>query len=402
MSMSGKLQARIAPHNNSGIPDLSPASGSPAKLRGGDKASEVEFVKLLQNSNADVSRERMAKKSGDLSTAKTDEEFRKMLSEKSNPARTPKNTLGKDDFMKLFIAQMQSQDPMNPQDATQMSAQMAQFNSLEQMMNLNKTLESMLKGQSTDRAVSMVNYIGKEVDLGNGMLKWDKNTLTKSIFEVEQPLANAFVEVRDAGGLVIAQQDLGNLMPGEHNVRWDGKLKDGSPANSGVYNFSLVGKTVEGGDVQIPIKAKVKVTGIDLKTEGGAFFTEIGKIDINDIASVGLQGFEDAKIAKNASVAANTAASDITGQGAEKSTNSQPSGDQTNESGTNQGTVNTMPPIVFAGQDANLEDGALAGVDNEASLTPKIGSLDESEDSVEATSPANQNPLNIPVTMARR
>ena len=402
MSMSGKLQARIAPPNNSSMPDLSPGSGSPAKIRGGDKASEVEFVKLLQNSNADVSRERMAKKSGDLSTAKTDEEFRKMLSEKSNPARTPKNTLGKDDFMKLFIAQMQSQDPMNPQDATQMSAQMAQFNSLEQMMNLNKTLESMLKGQSTDRAVSMVNYVGKEVDLGNGMLKWDKNTLTKSIFEVEQPLANAFVEVRDAGGLVIAQQELGNLMPGEHNVRWDGKLKDGSPANSGVYNFSLVGKTVEGGDVQIPIKARVKVTGIDLKTEGGAFFTEIGKIDINDIASVGLQGFEEAKIAKNAPAAPNTAASDITGQEAEKSTNSQPSGDQTNESGTNQATGNTMPTINFAGQAAKLEDGALAGVENESSLTPKIGSPDGSEDSVEATPPANQNPLNIPVTMVRR
>ena len=402
MSLSGKLQSRIAPLNNSGMADLSPASGSPAKIRGGDKESEVEFVKLLQNSNADVSRERMAKKSGDLSTAKTDEEFRKMLSEKSNPARTPKNTLGKDDFMKLFIAQMQSQDPMNPQDATQMSAQMAQFNSLEQMMNLNKTLESMLKGQSTDRAVSMVNYVGKEVDLGNGMLKWDKNTLTKSIFEVEQPLANAFVEVRDAGGQVIAQQDLGNLMPGEHNVRWDGKLKDGSPANSGVYNFSLVGKTVEGGDVQIPIKAKVKVTGIDMKTEGGAFFTEIGKIDINDIASVGLQGFEDAKMAKNASAATNTAASDITRQGAETSANNQPSNDPSNENGLNQAAENAMPTINFAGQDAKLEDGALAGVENEPNLMPKIGSPEESEDSVKGAPAASQNPLNIPVTMARR
>ena len=296
MSMSGKLQARIAPVTASGTRTYNPAETSTPKANAGD---EVEFHKLLQNSNADVARERMAKKSGDLSSAKTDEEFRKMLSEKSNPQRTPKNTLGKDDFMKLFIAQMQTQDPLNPQDATQMSAQMAQFNSLEQMMNLNKSLETMIKGQSTDRAVSMVNYVGKEVDIGNGLLKWDKNKLTKSTFEIDQPIANAAVEVRDGSGQVVSQEDLGNLMPGEHNVKWSGKMKDGNTANPGIYNFAIIAKTTDGQDVTIPIKTKVKVTGIDMQSEGGAFFTEVGKIDIKDIASVGLQGFDDAKQALN-------------------------------------------------------------------------------------------------------
>lgn len=296
MSMSGKLQSRIAPVMTNGTRTYNPEETAAPK----DKAADqVEFHKLLQNSNADVTRERMAKKSGDLSSAKTDEEFRKMLSDKSNPQRTPKNTLGKDDFMKLFIAQMQAQDPLNPQDATQMSAQMAQFNSLEQMMNLNKSLDTMIKGQSTDRAVSMVNYVGKEVDIGNGLLKWDKNKLTKSTFEIDQPLANATVEVRDGSGQIVSQEDLGNLMPGEHNVKWTGKMKDGNTANSGIYNFAIIAKTTDGQEVTVPIKTKVKVTGIDMQAEGGAFFTEVGKIDIKDIASVGLQGFDEAKTALN-------------------------------------------------------------------------------------------------------
>jgi flagellar basal-body rod modification protein FlgD len=296
MSMSGKLQSRIAPVMTNGTRTYNPEETAAPK----DKAADqVEFHKLLQNSNSDVTRERMAKKSGDLSSAKTDEEFRKMLSDKSNPQRTPKNTLGKDDFMKLFIAQMQAQDPLNPQDATQMSAQMAQFNSLEQMMNLNKSLDTMIKGQSTDRAVSMVNYVGKEVDIGNGLLKWDKNKLTKSTFEIDQPLANATVEVRDGSGQIVSQEDLGNLMPGEHNVKWTGKMKDGNTANSGIYNFAIIAKTTDGQEVAVPIKTKVKVTGIDMQAEGGAFFTEVGKIDIKDIASVGLQGFDEAKTALN-------------------------------------------------------------------------------------------------------
>ncbi|MEI6833975.1 MAG: flagellar hook assembly protein FlgD [bacterium] len=296
MSMSGKLQSRIAPVMTNGTRTYNPEETAAPKDKAADK---VEFHKLLQNSNSDVTRERMAKKSGDLSSAKTDEEFRKMLSDKSNPQRAPKNTLGKDDFMKLFIAQMQAQDPLNPQDATQMSAQMAQFNSLEQMMNLNKSLDTMIKGQSTDRAVSMVNYVGKEVDIGNGLLKWDKNKLTKSTFEIDQPLANATVEVRDGSGQIVSQEDLGNLMPGEHNVKWTGKMKDGNTANSGIYNFAIIAKTTDGQEVAVPIKTKVKVTGIDMQAEGGAFFTEVGKIDIKDIASVGLQGFDEAKTALN-------------------------------------------------------------------------------------------------------
>ncbi len=264
------------------------------KMEAVDKNAEpkIDFRTLLQSSNADTDRERMAKKSGDLSAAKTDEEFRSMLAEKANPKRAPKNTLGKDDFMKLFIAQMQAQDPLNPQDSSQMAAQMAQFNGLEQMMNVNKTLETMLTSQSTDRAIGMVNYVGKEIDIGNGMLKWDKTKLTKSSFDVDQPLANSFIEVRDSAGQVIAQEDLGNLMPGEHNLNWDGLLKDGTFASAGIYHFTLTGKTLEGLDVPLAIKAKVKVSGIDLQAQGGAFFTELGKIAIKDVSSVGVQGFE--------------------------------------------------------------------------------------------------------------
>ena len=171
--MSGKLQNQLAPISPPNSFDFNKLDvAEKGKVRDAGAEPQVEFRTLLQNSNSDVSRERAAKKTGDLSAAKSDEEFRSMLAEKANPKRSPKNTLGKDDFMKLFIAQMQSQDPLNPQDSSQMAAQMAQFNGLEQMMNVNKTLETLLQSQSTDRAVGMVNYVGKEVDVGAGLLKW--------------------------------------------------------------------------------------------------------------------------------------------------------------------------------------------------------------------------------------
>ena len=81
----------------------------------------------------------------------------------SSQAATPANapgTLGKDDFLKLFVTQLQNQDPMSPQDNSQFMAQMAQFTTLEQITNL-ATATSQL---SFDTQVSQsVALIGKTV-----------------------------------------------------------------------------------------------------------------------------------------------------------------------------------------------------------------------------------------------
>ena len=389
MAMSGKLQSQfapIAPPNSFEFNKLDVAEKG--KVQDKDAEPEVDFRSLLQNSNSDTSRERLAKKSGDLSAAKTDEEFRSMLAEKSNPQRAPKNTLGKDDFMKLFIAQMQSQDPLSPQDSSQMAAQMAQFNGLEQMMNVNKTLETMLQSQTTYRVVGMVDYIGKEVDISSGMLKWNKNKLTKSSFEVEQPLSSAFIEVRDSSGQVISQQDLGSLMPGEHSVKWGGKLKDGTPANAGIYHFSLIGKGVDGQETPIPIKGKVKITGVDLKVDGGAFFTELGKIGIKEVSSVGLQGYEDDRTnmvpaIENTIKAQANPVDQYADETSDVSNAVEEAADQ-----------NTMP-----GDLANMIDASQLG----ASAT-KAPQFARSEPGIEPSSPkiSSESPgnLNIPVTIA--
>lgn len=60
----------------------------------------------------------------------------------TNGAKTAQGSLGKDDFLKLLITQMQYQDPTKPMDDTQFISQMAQFSSLEQMQNMNTSMQS--------------------------------------------------------------------------------------------------------------------------------------------------------------------------------------------------------------------------------------------------------------------
>ena len=65
-------------------------------------------------------------------------------------ATTKKNdALGKDEFLKLLVAQMKNQDPLNPMDGQQMAAQLAQFSSVEQLVTANDTLAKIRELLST-------------------------------------------------------------------------------------------------------------------------------------------------------------------------------------------------------------------------------------------------------------
>lgn len=94
----------------------------------------------------------------------------------SNSAKTAQGQLGKDDFLKLLVTQLQYQDPMNPMDDKQFISQMAQFSSLEQMQNMNT---SMLKVQATgmiggnanwksDDETTVFHGVVKGVDMSSG------------------------------------------------------------------------------------------------------------------------------------------------------------------------------------------------------------------------------------------
>ena len=77
---------------------------------------------------------------------------------------TPTDALGKDEFFKMLIAQLKNQDPLNPQDGAEFSAQLAQFSSLEQLTNLNKTLEAQGASYSALLNLQSVSMVGKEVE----------------------------------------------------------------------------------------------------------------------------------------------------------------------------------------------------------------------------------------------
>ena len=81
----------------------------------------------------------------------------------SSATTATNNELGKDAFLKLLIAELSNQDPLNPVEDREFISQMATFSSLEQMQNMNSTLTSM----SEANKFSAVSYIGKAIAFTN-------------------------------------------------------------------------------------------------------------------------------------------------------------------------------------------------------------------------------------------
>ncbi|MHB1011852.1 MAG: flagellar hook assembly protein FlgD [Desulfobacteria bacterium] len=80
----------------------------------------------------------------------------------SAPQAASQKTVGKDEFLKLFVTQLKFQDPLKPMDSTGFTTQLAQFSSLEQLTNLNDGMKSLLLSQNSLQNALSANLIGKQ------------------------------------------------------------------------------------------------------------------------------------------------------------------------------------------------------------------------------------------------
>ena len=139
-----------------------------------------------------------------------------------------KNDAGSEDrFLKLLVAQMQNQDPMNPLDNAQVTSQMAQINTVSGIEKLNTTVAG-LNGQLVQlQALQGVTLVGRPVTVaGDRLAVVDGNGVGG--FDLNSAADNVKVEILNGAGLVTDSLNLGALGSGRHGFEWPaGKVQDG-------------------------------------------------------------------------------------------------------------------------------------------------------------------------------
>lgn len=105
--------------------------------------------------------------------------------------RTPSSNLGKDEFMKILMTQLQNQDPLNPMDDRDFISQMATFSSLEQTMNMAKSIDKLVESQLISPVIQYSHMIGKEVSYQD----LDEKKQTSNVIAVSQKEGWAILEL---------------------------------------------------------------------------------------------------------------------------------------------------------------------------------------------------------------
>jgi len=147
----------------------------------------------------------------------------------------PKGSLGKDDFLKLLLVELQYQDPTEPMDSEKILSQTSQLATLESAQNTNDALTKLAASLGASQQFSTIAAIGKTADIGSNAIAYDKGV--SSTFEMYFPeeVAHGTIEVLDVDGNVVSSIDVPANPSGVYKFDWDGVLSNGSTADSGVY-----------------------------------------------------------------------------------------------------------------------------------------------------------------------
>lgn len=186
------------------------------------------------------------------------------------------------EFLQLFMAQLQNQDPLNPQDGADMVAQLAQFSSVEQETQTNTNLANLTATEASTANASLSSLVGRTCDAGLGSFTVTDPTKIPPIdVSSSGAISGASVVVTDANGKQVASMP---IPPGGGTVQWNGKDSSGNAVAPGSYSIS-----VSSGSTTTPITANWhdSIDAVDLTSSGSLL--QMGGIQLapSDITTIG-------------------------------------------------------------------------------------------------------------------
>jgi flagellar basal-body rod modification protein FlgD len=169
-------------------------------------------------------------------------------------------------FLKLLVAQLRNQDPLNPVDNAQMTSQMAQISTVTGIDKLNTTLQQMAASFNAGQSVQATAMIGRNVLVPGSDLQL-QNGVALGGASLSQPVDKLTVSIIDGSGLLVHKVDLGPQESGVINFQWDGVTDSGAKAAAGSYSFKL--EAVQGGgNVDAVALTMGRVTGVTQAASG--------------------------------------------------------------------------------------------------------------------------------------
>ena len=164
-------------------------------------------------------------------------------------------------FLTLLTTQLKYQDPMDPMDTAEFTNQLVQYSNVEQSIQTNEKLDTLLSLNIANLGAQAVSYIGKTVQVLGDVMPLE-NGKAKATYTLDKDVTAVTITVKDMNGKVVYSEQ-GKITSGTHEFTWDGKDSNGNQLEDGAYQISVSTK-VPSGETNASVMTTVfgKVTGV--------------------------------------------------------------------------------------------------------------------------------------------
>lgn len=170
-------------------------------------------------------------------------------------------------FLTLLTTQLKFQDPLNPTDTAEFTNQLVQYSNVEQSIQTNEKLDSLIALNNNNLGAQAVSYIGKVAQVMGDVMPLDGG-MAQATYTLDKNVSSCTIMVKDMEGNIVYTEQ-GDKSAGTHNFKWDGKDSNGNQLADGAYQI-IVNAPVPAGETAATIITTVlgKVTGVASDSKG--------------------------------------------------------------------------------------------------------------------------------------
>lgn len=203
--------------------------------------------------------------------------------------RDQKKELGKNEFLELLVAQLNNQNPLDPQDNGEFVAQLAQFSSLEGIEKLNDSMGDIITSVHSSQALQASTLVGRNVIFAGDTAMVDTSKPFEGSVLVPQSSSNVYISVYDEAGSVIDRINLGAQSTGNQSFVWEPVDSEGDPLPPGKYKFKAEG-TFDGETQGLYTMLPARVESVTLSPQGGEMLLNIAGLGTLPLSQVQIIG----------------------------------------------------------------------------------------------------------------
>jgi flagellar basal-body rod modification protein FlgD len=205
-------------------------------------------------------------------------------------ALTGGTVMGKEDFLKMLLAQLQNQDPLSPMDGTQFASQLTQYSSLEQLINLNSSMDTSINAnyylsQSINNTLA-ATLIGKEVKLNGSSFQNDGQANTTLGYNLSTAASSVTIKIYNESGALVKTIENAPKNSGDNKLIWDFTDNDGNSIPQGKYSFQVEPKDADSNLLSYSAYVLGKIDGVKFTENGTMLVVNGGQYNLSDIMEI--------------------------------------------------------------------------------------------------------------------